>query len=187
MSISDSIRESTYLYTCRVSYRPFSLLSKFGHLFFPCYARQVPEYEFFVSSEAPRPANKAMRSHAMKIALASRSRKLRNPEEEEIAPGQGDSLRTEQLKDVLKGRFRVSNHPKTEKRGRPRKRPVSIITQALDVVTDEDRTQISRLGSESLDPFDVLPVANNWRVDSLIKYCMDVTSSLVLCRLQYVD
>ncbi|KAB5580010.1 hypothetical protein GE09DRAFT_1212474 [Coniochaeta sp. 2T2.1] len=138
----------------------------------------MPEYEFFVSGEAPQPATRAMRSHAMKTALASRSRKLKEPAgQAETVPGSSNSRRTEEQKGTLKGRFRLFAR-NTDEEKKSKKSPIQQIQelasteQPLDIILPEPTplTRVSRLATRSLDPFDVLPVKTNWRVDRLIQY-----------------
>ncbi|OIW34415.1 hypothetical protein CONLIGDRAFT_688237 [Coniochaeta ligniaria NRRL 30616] len=135
----------------------------------------MPEYEFFVSGDAPRPATTAMRSHAMRTALASRSRRLKEPVGQmQIVPGSKESRRTQELKTTLKGRFRLSDKAVSDKDSRRRSKKLAV-KKLLPVDPRYSRspspdTQDSRLGTRSLDPFGVLPVENNWRVDRLIQY-----------------
>lgn len=134
----------------------------------------MPEYEFFVSGDAPRPATTAMRSHAMRTALASRSRSLKEPiGQPQVVPGSSQSRRTEELKGTLRSRFRLSDKADKDSRRASKKCPAK---ELLPIESTSSRSpspgaQDSRLGTRSLDPFRVLPVENNWRVDRLIQYC----------------
>jgi len=154
----------------------------------------MPEYEFFVSSGAPQPATKAMRSHAMRTALQIRSRgsssqEQRQEEQGQASSGSSDSLRTQELKDELRGRFRVASSKGKRKQSRtkaaavegPRTaaRPESeplIETNAGDrsVVlggSSAGTSGVPRFAGGYIDPFGTLPVPNNSRVDTLVKYC----------------
>lgn len=135
----------------------------------------MPEYEFFVSGEAPKPATTAMRSHALRTAFASRSQKLIEPVgQRQIVPGSSESRRTEELKGTLKGRFRLFDKAEKGRHRDPKKCPAtkqSLPSEPRYHRIPSPAAQDSRLGARSLDPFGVLPVETNWRVDRLIQYC----------------
>ena len=136
----------------------------------------MPEYEFFVSGDAPQPASRAMRSHAMKTALASRAKnRQESAGQTEAVPGSSNSRRTEEQKGTLKGRFRLSRNNSYEEKKKSKNPIKELISTAkpLDIIVPEPTplTQVSRLATRALDPFDVLPVETNWRVDRLIQYC----------------
>lgn len=142
----------------------------------------MPEYEFFVSGDAPKPANKAMRSHAIKSALALRSRKLKElAGQPEVIPGSQSSRQTQEQKDTLKGRFRLCNRPEdmeksTRKYSSKRLMPSQLkLSRSPSPVVQNPSPADSQLVSQSLDPFDVLPVENNWRVQRLIQYCRAIS------------
>lgn len=139
----------------------------------------MPEYEFFVSGDAPKPATTAMRSHALRTALASRSPKLEEPAgQRQVVPGSSESRRTEELKGTLKGRFRLSDGADKGNPRDPKKYPNMkqlLPTEPRYRHSPSPIAQDSRLGARSLDPFGVLPVETNWRVDRLIQYCRVVS------------
>jgi hypothetical protein len=119
----------------------------------------------------------------MRTALASRQKRLNEPiGQPEAVPGSSTSRQTEELKSVLKGRFRlnekISAVPRKKKTERPPEHELFPADPTNPPSPDpppeeeaEPVLQISRLATRSLDPFGVLPVENNWRVDRLIQYC----------------
>jgi hypothetical protein len=170
-------------------------------------------YEFFVSNGAPKPATRAIRSHAMRTALQQRkSAGVAAASSTAVQPPQGsaaESQRTAQHKDDLKGRFRLATaarrtgtkHSAADKEAAAResgsasrklkryriagKAPTLSELYALEgrgdledrdaeiiqMLTSDGASEIEWLGSDRADPFGVMPVEANWRVDMLVKYC----------------
>jgi hypothetical protein len=168
-------------------------------------------YEFFVSNGAPQPATTAIRSHAMRTALQLRGRTgatVSNPSDDSRhdQPSQGsaaNSRRTEQLKDGLKGRFRLgaaagSSYPakgketnqevvprRVKRSNGARKGPTLAQifvsgrqghlkprdAEVVQMIASDGASEIQWFGNESVDPFGIMPVEANWRVDMLVKFC----------------
>ncbi len=149
----------------------------------------MPEYQFVVSGGRPQPANKAVRSHAMKTALQKRA----DGDHEEEQPA-GSNI-AESSMATLKGRFRLASRPKKKKKKRSQPEAVELIVEeggfdetpprrllsylgknatpgasdAPDLVPGS--LSVSRFGNGDLDPFSSIPVDHNQRVDMLVKFC----------------
>ena len=153
----------------------------------------TPAYQFFVSSGIPRPADERMRSHAIKAALRMRKQGFGDAEGGLAGRSSASSNLTLRSHAQLKGRFRAVPSPTSKaapaqslnssKKGlvevdlQTRWQDSTNITQSLDgyqqVSTTRRRESIpNSIQKAKLDPFDSLPVENNWRVNLLLKHCM---------------
>ncbi|RVX67815.1 hypothetical protein B0A52_07743 [Exophiala mesophila] len=151
----------------------------------------TPAYQFFVSSGIPRPADERMRSHAIKAALRMRKQGFGDAEGGLAGRSSASSNLTLRSHAQLKGRFRAVPSPTSKaapaqslnssKKGlvevdlQTRWQDSTNITQSLDgyqqVSTTRRRESIpNSIQKAKLDPFDSLPVENNWRVNLLLKH-----------------
>lgn len=155
-----------------------------------------PVYQFFVSSGIPQPADERMRSHAIKAALRMRKQGFGAADGGLAGRSSANSSLTLRSHERLKGRFRAvpSSAPKTglaPSLNTSRKGLVGVNSKSRwhdssqlpqSQLPGDEHQQVSirrRRGSipnsiqkEQLDPFDSLPVENNWRVNLLLKHCM---------------
>lgn len=145
----------------------------------------MPEYQFFVSDGAPKPANKAMRSHAMKTALRTRAAQTQDPAEG--PSGQSESQRTKDSKDNLKGKFRLDSKASSKQRSKDAKPVTEQPSQALGPFIGLQTEKplwvvdgglgtgpIQWFANGYVDPFGIIPVPNNSRVEKILKYCKPV-------------
>ncbi|EOO04354.1 putative tachykinin family protein [Phaeoacremonium minimum UCRPA7] len=141
----------------------------------------MPEYQFFVSDGAPKPANKAMRSHAMKTALRTRAAQTQDPAEG--PSGQSESQRTKDSKDNLKGKFRLDSKASSKQRSKDAKPVTEQPSQALGPFIGLQTEKplwvvdgglgtgpIQWFANGYVDPFGIIPVPNNSRVEKILKY-----------------
>lgn len=155
----------------------------------------MPDYEFFISNAKPQPANRAVRSHAMKTALQIKNKKERS--DREIQHSSELSSRSVSSAASMRGRFHVSRKPEANNKIRKAARKESETPteshrtgQKLNQLDSRPRPKAphrdweplvhtnchlspppSRFGNHTLDPFDTLPEGNSWKFDLLIKYC----------------
>jgi hypothetical protein len=150
----------------------------------------MPDFEFFVSTGTPKPAVRAMRSHAIRTALQSR-KAAEGSLGRSADPGSVNSRRRKDLQKDLMGRFRLGtlNALPGDEEG---SEVHIMVAPTSGINADENRiknfldpqpresevvvTRIQQLGTSTLDPFDTLPVPTNPRVSMLVKYC-----GLILC------
>ncbi|KAL0930193.1 tachykinin family protein [Colletotrichum truncatum] len=134
----------------------------------------APEYKFvtFGSDEGDfQPANKSIRSHAIRTAIQRGSSEM----------GANTALTSQdtiKLKAQLKGRFRLSgtsSRPSTGKSTKAQKKQAALdpryLSAAPEVMSNLSLPPwVQRLGSDNADPFNTLPIPSNSAVDSLVKY-----------------
>ncbi|KAJ0345288.1 hypothetical protein COL154_009349 [Colletotrichum chrysophilum] len=144
-----------------------------------------PEYKFvnFGADEGEfQPANKSVRSHAIRTAIQKGASELYT----NTALISQDTIKR---KAQLKGRFRLpatSAKPTSagqSSRGKPRRTttphstnasrttPRQSLQNSLEFVTQASLPPwVQRLGSDNADPFNTLPIPSNSSVDSLVRY-----------------
>ncbi|KAI8171413.1 hypothetical protein KHU50_005489 [Colletotrichum sp. SAR 10_65] len=144
-----------------------------------------PEYKFvnFGADEGEfQPANKSVRSHAIRTAIQKGASELYT----NTALISQDTIKR---KAQLKGRFRLPATPAKptsagqSSRGKPRQTttphstnasrttPRQSLQDSLESVTQASLPPwIQRLGSDNADPFNTLPIPSNSSVDSLVRY-----------------
>ncbi|KAH8894730.1 hypothetical protein GQ53DRAFT_839682 [Thozetella sp. PMI_491] len=142
----------------------------------------MPEYEFFVSSRVPGPADAAVRSHAIRTALKLRSRSAKELSGHSTYPGPETSRQIEQAKGKLKGRFRLNSVGELPRKGRKGTTTTDVgvfagVGDGTNVADPSHRpklqehaVQVERFGNNAVDPFAALPAQNNTRIDTLVKY-----------------
>ncbi|KAI8197812.1 hypothetical protein K4K52_010165, partial [Colletotrichum sp. SAR 10_76] len=144
-----------------------------------------PEYKFvnFGADEGEfQPANKSVRSHAIRTAIQKGASELYT----NTALISQDTIKR---KAQLKGRFRLPATPAKptsagqSSRGKPRQTttphstnasrttPRQSLQNSLESVTQASLPPwVQRLGSDNADPFNTLPIPSNSSVDSLVRY-----------------
>lgn len=145
-----------------------------------------PEYKFvnFGADEGEfQPANKSVRSHAIRTAIQKGASELYT----NTALISQDIIKR---KAQLKGRFRLPATPakptsaRQSSRGKPRQAttplstnasrttPLQSLQNSLESVAQASLPPwVQRLGSDNADPFNTLPIPSNSSVDSLVRYC----------------
>ncbi|KAK1753681.1 hypothetical protein QBC47DRAFT_386929 [Echria macrotheca] len=142
-------------------------------------------YKFF-TVEGPEgkflAANKAIRSHAMKTALRTRTQRADNGQQDD-EPSLADSKEVVRRKEELKTRFRLPKRPKGNPNAQavvadqrvtaPTNHPLVSGRQTAQAVVAQRLVQpVQRLGSGVADPFRSLPVPIKGKVDVLVKYML---------------
>ncbi|KAF3797788.1 hypothetical protein GCG54_00011879 [Colletotrichum gloeosporioides] len=144
-----------------------------------------PEYKFvnFGADEGEfQPANKSVRSHAIRTAIQKGAAELYT----NTALISQDTIKR---KAQLKGRFRLPATPARptsagqSSRAKPRQTttphstnasrmtPRQSLQNSLESVTQASLPPwVQRLGSDNADPFNTLPIPSNSEVDSLVRY-----------------
>ncbi|KAM6513514.1 hypothetical protein FALCPG4_015920 [Fusarium falciforme] len=140
----------------------------------------MPNYEFLVSNGVPAPANKAVRSHALKTALQLRSNRVAGGD---LPDGAADSARTAQRKKKLTGRFKIGTASMKSRGPRPEKTPQAMIrhdsgSTSVPANANQSRfcsnysTGVEWFAANILDPFGTIPIPSNPRIDTLLKHFM---------------
>jgi len=158
----------------------------------------MADFAFVVSTGASRPADTAVRSHAVKTALKRRSKTVAKGGSEAVNGVEANSKRTAQSKRGLKGQFRLGTV--SIKSYTPGTRPTDNLWSKTgeatfqgtfsDAVPDKGRKEamlanvkqchfsskcaagIEWLEANALDPFGTIPISSNCRVDALLKHCI---------------
>ncbi|KAH0427423.1 hypothetical protein CcaCcLH18_09704 [Colletotrichum camelliae] len=129
-----------------------------------------PEYKFvnFGADEGDfQPANKSVRSHAIRTAIQKGASELYT----NTALTSRDTIKR---KAQLKGRFRLPATPANPTAGRSSRGQSrqTATSRSLESVTQASSLPpwVQRLGSDNADPFNTLPIPSNSSVDSLVRY-----------------
>jgi hypothetical protein len=140
----------------------------------------MPKYEFLVSNGVPMPANKAVRSHAIKTALQLCSNRVAGGD---LRDGAADSARTAQRKKELKGQFKIRTAPIKSRGSKPKRTSQTMSrhdSSSMSIPANANQrgfcsnytTGVERFSAIILDPFGTIPISSNPRIDTLLKHCM---------------